>query len=130
MATDKVYMRQCGPVVRALAWRSGDPGLKTRSDQLVEFVPGCPSFNFWAALVNRQLDRLLPVTILNSCRSVRVVDCVTLVLKKNQMWERPIKYACMYVAKNMTLQTSRSIHMVCFSCQNTQKTTGILFVTS
>ena len=35
--------RQCGPVVRALALRSGDPGFKTRSDHslnLILVVPG------------------------------------------------------------------------------------------
>ena len=59
--------RQCCPVVRALSLRSGDPGFKTRSLSLVEFVPGIPWFNFPAALVNSQLVCLRPVGILNSC---------------------------------------------------------------
>ena len=39
-------VRQCGPVVRALALRSGDPGFKTRSDHslnLILVVPGSTS---------------------------------------------------------------------------------------
>ena len=38
--------RQCGPVVRALALRSGDPGYKTRSNHslnLILVVPGSTS---------------------------------------------------------------------------------------
>ena len=38
--------RQCGPVVRALALRSGDPGFKTRSDHSLNLflvVPGSTS---------------------------------------------------------------------------------------
>ena len=38
--------RQCGPVVRALALRSGDPGFKTRSNHslnLILVVPGSTS---------------------------------------------------------------------------------------
>ena len=38
--------RQCGPVVRALTLRSGDPGFKTRSDHslnLILVVPGSTS---------------------------------------------------------------------------------------
>ena len=41
-----VMERQCGPVVRALALRSGDPGFKTRSDHslnLILVVPGSTS---------------------------------------------------------------------------------------
>ena len=60
MFFDKHWRRQCGPVVRALALRSGDPGL-------VEFDPGSPWFNFSAALVNSQLVCLRPVGILKSC---------------------------------------------------------------
>ena len=39
-------VRQCGPVVRALALRSGDPGFKTCSDHslnLILVVPGSTS---------------------------------------------------------------------------------------
>ena len=39
-------VKQCGPVVRALALRSGDPGSKTRSDHslnLILVVPGSTS---------------------------------------------------------------------------------------
>ena len=39
-------LRQCGPVVRALALRSGDPGFKTRSDHSLNLflvVPGSTS---------------------------------------------------------------------------------------
>ena len=39
-------LRQCGPVVRALALRSGDPGFKTRSDHSMNLflvVPGSTS---------------------------------------------------------------------------------------
>ena len=42
-----VCRRQCGPVVRALALRSGDPGFKTRSDHwlnLFQVVPGSISW--------------------------------------------------------------------------------------
>ena len=41
-----MYRRQCGPVVRALALRSGDPGYKTRFDHslnLILVVPGSTS---------------------------------------------------------------------------------------
>ena len=41
-----VLRRQCGPVIRALALRSGDPGFKTRSDHLLNLfliVPGSTS---------------------------------------------------------------------------------------
>ena len=40
------YRRQCGPVVRALALKSGDPGFKTRSDHSLNLflvVPGSTS---------------------------------------------------------------------------------------
>ena len=41
------YMRQCGPVVRALVLRSGDPGFKTRSYHSLNYlflvVPGSTS---------------------------------------------------------------------------------------
>ena len=43
---DAYKRRQCGPVVRALAFRSGDPGFKTRSDHslnLIMVVPGSTS---------------------------------------------------------------------------------------
>ena len=53
-------------MVRVLALRSRDPGLKTCSDWLSEFVPGRPWFNFSAALVNNQLACLWPVGILNT----------------------------------------------------------------
>ena len=46
MFFDKHWRRQCGPVVRALALRSGDPGFKTRSDPLLKLilvVPGSTS---------------------------------------------------------------------------------------
>ena len=41
-----LWRKQCGPVVRALALRSGDPGFKTRSDHslnLILVVPGSTS---------------------------------------------------------------------------------------
>ena len=41
-----LFRRQCGPVVRALALRSGDPGFKTRSYHslnLILVVPGSTS---------------------------------------------------------------------------------------
>ena len=46
MSNIKDTWRQCGPVVRALALRSGDPGFKTRSDHslnLILVVPGSTS---------------------------------------------------------------------------------------
>ena len=46
LRNDSVNVRQCGPVVRALALRSGDPGFKTRSDRslnLILVVPGSTS---------------------------------------------------------------------------------------
>ena len=46
MFFDKDWRRQCGPVVRTLALRSGDPGFKTRSDHslnLILVVPGSTS---------------------------------------------------------------------------------------
>ena len=42
----KASVRQCGPVVRALALRSGDPGFKTRSDHSLNLflvAPGSTS---------------------------------------------------------------------------------------
>ena len=66
---------QCGPVVRALALRSGDPGFKTRSDHLLNLflvVPGSTSPA--AALVDSQLVCLRPVGILNSCCFVHGVS--------------------------------------------------------
>ena len=42
----ELVRRQCGPVVRALALRSRDPGFKTRSDHsfnLILVVPGSTS---------------------------------------------------------------------------------------
>ena len=60
--------RQCGPVVRALALISEDPGFKTRSDHSLNLILVVgPWFNFPAALVNSQLVCLRPVGILNSC---------------------------------------------------------------
>ena len=41
-----LFMEQCGPVVRALALRSGDPGFKTRSDHSLNLIlvgPGSTS---------------------------------------------------------------------------------------
>ena len=41
-----ILRRQCGPVVRVLALRSGDPGFKTRSDHSLNLflvVPGSTS---------------------------------------------------------------------------------------
>ena len=41
-----LHRRQCGPVVRALALRSGDSGFKTRSDHSMNLflvVPGSTS---------------------------------------------------------------------------------------
>ena len=35
--------RQCGPVVRALSLRSGDPGFKTRSDHSLNLILVIPS---------------------------------------------------------------------------------------
>ena len=46
VAIGDVLRRQCGPVVRALALRSGDPGFKTRSNHslnLILVVPGSTS---------------------------------------------------------------------------------------
>ena len=73
-----IFGRQCAPVVRALSLRSGDPGLKTRSNHSLS-----PWFNFPAALVNSQLVCLRPVGILNSCCccSVPLFRCVSLALK-------------------------------------------------
>ena len=66
--------RQSGPVVGALALRSGDPGFKTRSDHSLN-----PWFNFPAAanwFASGQL-RFLTVVVL----FCRFVDCVSLALK-------------------------------------------------
>ena len=68
---------QCGPVIRALSSRSGDPGFKTRSDHslnLTLVVPGSTSHA--TALVDSQLVCLQPVGILNRC-----CCCVSLALK-------------------------------------------------
>ena len=97
----------CGPVVRALALRSGDSGFKTRSDHSLNLIPGCPWFNFPAALVNSQLVcqlGFLTVVVVNSqlvCQlgflTVVVVvfccfvDCVSLALKSSY-GERSIKH--------------------------------------
>ena len=47
LVDSRLHERQCGPVVRALALRSGDPGgFKTRSDHslnLILVVPGSTS---------------------------------------------------------------------------------------
>ena len=59
--------RQCGPVVRTLALRSGDPGFMTRSEHSLNFFSGSPWFNFPAVLVNSQLVSLRPVGILKCC---------------------------------------------------------------
>ena len=61
--------KQCGPVVRALALRSRDPGFKTGSDHSLKLflVAVSDQFNFPAALVNSQLVCLRPVGILKSC---------------------------------------------------------------
>ena len=43
---NSIFRRQCGPVVRALSLRSGDPGFKTRSNHslnLILVVPGSTS---------------------------------------------------------------------------------------
>ena len=37
-----VIRRQCGPVVRALALRSGDPGFKTRPDHSLNLILNLP----------------------------------------------------------------------------------------
>ena len=44
------YGRQRGRVVRALALKSGGPGFKPSTLQLIGFVLGCPEFNSLAAL--------------------------------------------------------------------------------
>ena len=83
----KCQCGQCGPVVRALALRSVDPGFKTHSDHSLS-----PWFNFSAALLNSQLVCLRPVGILNSCCcSVPSFRCVSLALK-SPYGERSIKY--------------------------------------
>ena len=56
-----VKKKQCGPVVRALASRSGDPGFKTRSDHSLNLILVVP-----AALVD-SLVCLRPAGILNRC---------------------------------------------------------------
>ena len=43
-----VYWRQCGPVVRVLALRSGDPGFKTSSDYSLNLFPMVPSSTFYS----------------------------------------------------------------------------------
>ena len=43
MTKEQRRIKECGPLVRVLALRSGDPGFKTRSDQslnLFMVVPG------------------------------------------------------------------------------------------
>ena len=51
----EVGKRLCGPVVRALALRSGDPGFKRRCDHWLNLILGSPWFNFSAALVSSQV---------------------------------------------------------------------------
>ena len=78
-------------MVRALALRSGDPGFKTPSNHSLNLILVVP------ALLNRQLDCLRPVGILNSCCcSVPSFCCVSLALK-SPYGERSIKYVCMCV---------------------------------
>ena len=68
-----------GPVVRALALRSGDPGFQTRSDHSLNLIPVVPGST---ALVNSQLVCLRPVGTLNSCCCcVPLSRCVSLALK-------------------------------------------------
>ena len=46
ISAQRSKIRKCGPVVRALALRSGDPGFKTRSDHWLNLflvVPGSTS---------------------------------------------------------------------------------------
>ena len=56
--------RQCGPVVRALALRSGDPEFKTHSDHSLNLILVVPSLT-----VNSQLVCLQPAGLL-FCRFV------------------------------------------------------------
>ena len=79
--TTVVKERQCGPVVRALASRSGNPGLKTLSDHSLNLILVVP-----AALVNSQLVCLRLAGILNRC-----CCCVSLALKSTY-GERSIKH--------------------------------------
>ena len=51
-----LFIRQCSPVVGALALRSRDPGSKTRSDHSLNLFQVSPWFNFLAALVNSSWD--------------------------------------------------------------------------
>ena len=71
------YRRQCGPVVRALALRAGDPGLKTRSDHSLNLflvVPGSTSqLHLYIAnwFASGQLGFLTVVVVVFCC----FVDC-------------------------------------------------------
>ena len=62
--------RQYGPVVTALALRSGDPGFMTRSDHSLNVILVVPAwFNFPAALVNTP-SQLGFLTVVLFCRFV------------------------------------------------------------
>ena len=90
--------RQCGPVVRALASRSGDPGFKTRSDHSLNLILVVPS-----ALVNSQLVCLRPVGILNRC-----CCCVSLALKSTYV-ERSIKYVLYCIVKMLWTHEAKQV---------------------
>ena len=87
--------RQCGPVVRALASRSGDPGFKTRSDHSLNLILLVP-----AALVDSQLVCLPPVGILN-----RSCCCVSFALKSTY-GERSIMY---YIVKMLWTHEAKQV---------------------
>ena len=82
---------QCGPVVRALSLRVGDPWFKTRHEHSLNLILVVPGSTFPAALANSQLVCLRPVGILNSCYSVPSFCCVSLALK-SPYGEQSIKY--------------------------------------
>ena len=95
-----IQERQCGPVVRALALRSGDPGFKIRSDHSLNLFLVVPGSTFQLHLqvanwfASGQLGFLTVVVVVFCC----FVDCFILALK-SPYGERSIKYAyvCMYV---------------------------------
>ena len=93
--TTVVKERQCGPVVRALAPRSGDPGFKTRSDHSLNLILVVP-----AALVDSQLR---PVGILNRC-----CCCVSLALKSTY-GERSIKYVLYCIVKMLWTHEAKQV---------------------
>ena len=88
-------MRQCGPVVRALALRSGDPGFKTRSDHsvnLILVVPGSTS----------QLHLQIANWFASGQLGFLTVVVVSLALK-SPYGERSIKYVCIVLLYSLSL---------------------------